>query len=81
MALAHRHRIDPEASMARFYIVDVAPTLFGEVSVLRTWAESERMAAQASRRAKQQMMRRRQRPEHFARRWDAGTCRAKVASS
>jgi predicted DNA-binding WGR domain protein len=37
MALAHLHRIDPEASMARFYIVDVAPTLFGEVSVLRTW--------------------------------------------
>ena len=37
MALAHLHRIDPEASMARYYIVDVAPTLFGEVSVLRTW--------------------------------------------
>jgi len=31
------HRIDPDRNMARFYCVDVAPTLFGEVSVLRTW--------------------------------------------
>ena len=37
MALAHLHRIDPEANMARFYCIDVAPTLFGDVSVLRTW--------------------------------------------
>jgi len=37
MVLAHLHRIDPEANMARFYRVDIAPTLFGEVSVLRTW--------------------------------------------
>jgi len=37
MALAHLHRIDPEANMARFYRVDIAPTLFGEVCVLRTW--------------------------------------------
>ncbi len=37
MALAHLHRIDPKANMARFYCVDVAATLFGDVSVLRTW--------------------------------------------
>jgi predicted DNA-binding WGR domain protein len=37
MALAHLHRIDPEANMARFYCIDVAATLFGEVSVVRTW--------------------------------------------
>ena len=37
MALAHLHRIDPEANIARFYCIDVAATLFGDVSVLRTW--------------------------------------------
>lgn len=37
MALAHLHRIDPDANMARFYSIDVAATLFGDVSVLRTW--------------------------------------------
>jgi predicted DNA-binding WGR domain protein len=37
MALAHLHRIDPEANMARFYCIDVATTMFGDVSVLRTW--------------------------------------------
>lgn len=37
MVLAHLHRIDPEANMARFYCIDVAPTLFGEASVMRTW--------------------------------------------
>lgn len=37
MVLAHLHRIDPEANMARYYCVDVAPTLFGEVCVLRSW--------------------------------------------
>lgn len=37
MALAHLHRNDPEANMARFYCIDVAATLFGEVCVLRTW--------------------------------------------
>ena len=37
MALAHLHRIDPEHKMARFYCIDVAATLFGDVSVLRTW--------------------------------------------
>ena len=37
MALAHLHRIDPDANMARYYCVDIAPTLFGDVSVVRTW--------------------------------------------
>lgn len=29
--------VDPEHNMARFYGVEVQPTLFGEVSVLRNW--------------------------------------------
>ena len=29
--------IDPERNMARFYGIEVQPTLFGEVSVLRNW--------------------------------------------
>jgi len=37
MVLAHLHRIDPAANMARFYSIDLAPTLFGEVTVLRCW--------------------------------------------
>ena len=37
MALAHLHRIDTEANMARFYCIDTAATLFGDVSVLRSW--------------------------------------------
>ena len=37
MVLAHLHRIDPDAYMARYYCVDIAPTLLGDVSVLRTW--------------------------------------------
>ena len=37
MVLAHLHRIDHDANMARYYCVDIAPTLFGDVSVVRTW--------------------------------------------
>lgn len=37
MVLAHLHRIDPDARMARFYSIELAPTLFGEVTVLRRW--------------------------------------------
>lgn len=37
MVLVHLHRIELEANMARFYCIHVAPTLFVEVSVLRTW--------------------------------------------
>ena len=37
MTLAHLHRINSEANMARFYCIDVAATLFGDISVLRTW--------------------------------------------
>lgn len=37
MVLAHLHRINPDANMARFYSIEFAPTLFGEVAVLRRW--------------------------------------------
>ena len=37
MPLAHLHRINLEANMARFYCIDVAATLFGDISVVRTW--------------------------------------------
>ena len=37
MVLAHLHRITPDANLARFYGIDLAPTLFGEVTVLRRW--------------------------------------------
>lgn len=37
MQPVHLHRVNAEANMARFYHIDVAPTLFGEVSVLRSW--------------------------------------------
>ena len=33
----HLHKRDPDRNMARFYRVDVAPTLFGEASVARSW--------------------------------------------
>ena len=31
------HRIDPSRNMARFYLLSLQPTLFGEVSVVRSW--------------------------------------------
>ncbi len=37
MVLAHLHRIDADANMARFYCIDLAATLFGEVTVVRRW--------------------------------------------
>ena len=37
MQPVHLHRVNAEAKMARFYHIDIAPTLFGEVSVLRSW--------------------------------------------
>ena len=33
----HFHKRDPDRNMARFYRVDVQPTLFGEASVARSW--------------------------------------------
>ena len=33
----HLHKCDPDRNMARFYRVDVQPTLFGEASVVRSW--------------------------------------------
>lgn len=48
MVLAHLHRIDPEANIARFYSIDVSPSLFGEVSVLRSWSRIETKGNQTS---------------------------------
>ncbi len=33
----HLVHVDPDVNMARFYGIELRPTLFGEVSVLRTW--------------------------------------------
>lgn len=33
----HFRRIDAERNMARFYILSLEPTLFGDVAVLRHW--------------------------------------------
>ncbi len=37
MSLAYLRKIDATRNMARFYHVDLAPNLFGEVCVLRNW--------------------------------------------
>lgn len=34
---AYLTRIEPAADMARFYVVTVQPTLFGDWSVMREW--------------------------------------------
>ncbi|OQM75310.1 WGR domain-containing protein [Manganibacter manganicus] len=31
------YRIDPSRNMARFYVLDKQPTLFGEISLVRGW--------------------------------------------
>lgn len=33
----HLIHVNPDVNMARFYGIELQPTLFGEVSVLRTW--------------------------------------------
>ncbi|WP_237212792.1 WGR domain-containing protein [Ruegeria lacuscaerulensis] len=33
----HLIHVDPDVNMARFYGIELQATLFGEVSVLRTW--------------------------------------------
>ena len=33
----HLIHVDPDVNMARFYGIELQPTLFGEVSVLRSW--------------------------------------------
>ncbi len=33
----HLIHVGPNANMARFYGIELQPTLFGEVTVLRTW--------------------------------------------
>ncbi|NJN35733.1 MAG: WGR domain-containing protein [Nitrospiraceae bacterium] len=77
MALAHLHRIDPKANMARFYCIDVAATLFGDVSVFRTWGrigthgrtsietcDSAEVAEKAASQTLRQKMRRGYVPAH-----------------
>ena len=33
----HLIHVNPELNMARFYGIEIQPTLFGELSVLRSW--------------------------------------------
>lgn len=35
--IRHFRRIDPARNMARFYMLSLEPTLFGEVALLRHW--------------------------------------------
>ena len=37
MSAVYLRKVDAARNMARFYYVDLAPNLFGEVSVLRSW--------------------------------------------
>lgn len=37
MVLAQLHRIDADRNMARFYVLALQPTLFGEVTLHRNW--------------------------------------------
>jgi len=37
MTAIHLIRVDPEKDMARFYKLDIQPTLFGEWSLIREW--------------------------------------------
>jgi len=37
MSVAYLCKLDAARNMARFYHIDLAPNLFGEVCVLRTW--------------------------------------------
>jgi predicted DNA-binding WGR domain protein len=41
-------RIDARRNMARFYILSLEPTLFGEVAVLRHWGRMGTRGRQAS---------------------------------
>ena len=37
MSAAYLTRVDPARNMARFYKLDVQPTLFGEFAVVKEW--------------------------------------------
>jgi len=37
MTVVYLTRIDPAQNMARFYVLDVQPTLFGECTLVREW--------------------------------------------
>lgn len=67
----HLIHVDPDVNMARFYGIELQPTLFGEVSVLRTWGrigtngqammvtyDDEAQAADALRKLERQKCRR-----------------------
>jgi predicted DNA-binding WGR domain protein len=45
--IAHLRRVDSARNMARFYILSIAPTLFGATSVVREWG---RIGSRGSRR-------------------------------
>ena len=34
---AHLRHVDPSRNMARFYVLTLQPTLFGEVALVREW--------------------------------------------
>lgn len=67
----HLIHVDPDVNMARFYGIELQPTLFGEVSILRSWGrigtngqammvtyDDEAQAAEALRCLEQQKRRR-----------------------
>lgn len=31
------HRVDPSCNMARFYVMSISPSLFGDVALVRSW--------------------------------------------
>ncbi|WP_254436081.1 WGR domain-containing protein [Ruegeria arenilitoris] len=67
----HLIHVDPDVNMARFYGIELQPTLFGEVCVLRTWGrigtngqammvtyDDETQAAEALQKLEKQKLRR-----------------------
>ncbi|RTM10920.1 MAG: WGR domain-containing protein [Hyphomicrobiales bacterium] len=36
-AATHLHRIEPALNMARYYCLSMAPSLFGDICVVREW--------------------------------------------
>jgi len=42
----HIQRVDPSRNMARYYELSLEPTLFGEMSLVRTWGRIGRRGQQ-----------------------------------
>jgi predicted DNA-binding WGR domain protein len=42
----HIQRVDPNRNMARYYELSLEPTLFGEISLVRTWGRIGRRGQQ-----------------------------------